>query len=324
MAGLSLADIDRWNAGDIGAVFGLCTSVSDHCSDTATSMGSLDAFKDWNGDAAELAQDSVHRTCRDLSSNAELARKVGEAARNAEGEVTAIKRRVAELRDEAAANGLIIDPQSDTVSDPHPPVMRGWSQSDKEAYRNEIVGLQFRVNAVIVAASKADHDLASAIDLADGEDVDPWWKPTPDELTLGGVAAGTSAKTDLVRGIWSAAMGEHPTGVDARIAPWLRELGESKGLRGISKVGGAVGVLTAIPAVVADVGEGDSVPEAVTREGAGLVAGMVAGGEAGAAIGGWAGTVVPGAGNVIGIGAGAIIGGLVGLGTSKAIGHLWN
>lgn len=77
---------------------------------------------------------------------------------------------------------------------------------------------------------------------------------------------------------------------------------------------GVVGAVTAVPAVMSDIHDGNSVPEAVTREAAGTGAALVFGGAAGtlaadAAAGAAIGSVIPGAGTAVGLVAGAVVGG---------------
>lgn len=93
----------------------------------------------------------------------------------------------------------------------------------------------------------------------------------------------------------------------------------------MSRVGGVVGALTAIPSVFADHAEGNSWGESVTREGAAtatsLVAGAYAGAEAGAAIGTMLG---PGYGTVAGFVVGAGVGIISSYVTSKGVDWLWD
>ncbi|NED61263.1 hypothetical protein G3I15_10030, partial [Streptomyces sp. SID10244] len=107
----------------------------------------------------------------------------------------------------------------------------------------------------------------------------------------------------------------------AKIAPWLEEVGKLK----VSRVGGAVGVLTAIPSVFADRGEGNSWGEAITREGAATATGLVGGAYAGAEVGAMVGTAIgPGVGTAVGLIVGAAAGAGLSWATSKGIDSLWH
>ena len=84
-----------------------------------------------------------------------------------------------------------------------------------------------------------------------------------------------------------------------------------------------------MPAVLSDVKDGNSVPEAVTREaagtGAGLYMGAVAGGFATDAMAGAAiGSVIPGAGTAVGLVVGAGVGAMSAFGVSKVVEMGWN
>ena len=336
---LSIADIDRWSIGEINTVFGTAMDVKNHSLAASDQLGSLSAFQSWRGPAADAARESVGRTRADLDRHGEKAGKVADAARKAEGDIIAVRQRLQALRDEAAANGLVIDPHSDTVIDPHPPDMKGWAEADKVAYYNEITDLQHRVLELLVAADTADGELASAIKQAMGNE--PFtWRPSSRDLVLSGTAATQSAGTDIVRDIWLKGIGKNPTDLDKKLIPWIDDIGKAKGLSGI---GGAVGVLTAVPAVFSDhYNDEESWGESIAREGTGAAAGVAtdvgvtsvgeglasvagigaASGEA-AADGAAIGSIIPGPGTV----AGAVLGALAGAGaaflTSKGVEKLW-
>ncbi|MGC5255901.1 hypothetical protein ACPXCG_06075 [Gordonia sp. DT218] len=298
-------------------------------------MGKLTAFETWNSSAGDAARESVSKTRKDLDRHGEVATRVADAARRAEGEIDQVKESLKRLRADVAKYGFVLDANSDTIFDPHPPNMDDWPAEKVKAYHDALERLQFELLAVLTAAVVADHDLAKAIDAADGDvkgDVD--WAPSTGDVVLGSTAGLTGAKADIIRDIWLKSIGENPTGVNAKILPWLEDIGRMKG---ISKIGGVVGVLTAVPSVFADHDEGNSWSEAITREtastavgvGTGTVAAagasaamasIIAGTEVGATIG----SVVPGAGTIVGAIAGAAIGGTAAFFTSKGIDALWD
>ncbi|MGZ8178896.1 hypothetical protein ACXVUM_13285 [Williamsia sp. SKLECPSW1] len=336
---LCIADIDRWSIGEINTVFGTSMDVKNHSLAAADQLGSLSAFQSWRGPAADAARESVGKTRADLDRHGEKAGKVADAARKAEADIIAVRHRLTALRAEADANGLVIDPHTDTVSDPHPPDMQGWAEADKVAYYNEITDLQRRVLELLVAADTADGELASAIKQAMGGE--PFtWKPSSRDLVLSGTAATQSAGTDIVRDIWLKGIGENPTDLDKKVIPWIADIGKVKGLSG---AGGAVGVLTAVPAVFSDhYNDDESWGESIAREGAGTAAGVAtdagfasageslatiagvgaASGEA-AADGAVIGSIVPGPGTVAGAAVGAVAGAVAAYFTSKGVEKIW-
>jgi len=91
-------------------------------------------------------------------------------------------------------------------------------------------------------------------------------------------------------------------------------------LNGFSRLARVVGGAAAVPAVMSDIHDGNSVAEAVTREGVGLAAGLGSGAAAGALIG----SVVPGAGTAVGVVVGAVVGGGASLLASKGVEQLWH
>lgn len=146
----------------------------------------------------------------------------------------------------------------------------------------------------------------------------------------GAVAGGTA---DGVRQAAIKAIGQGPTtgpgAADPGLLKWLEDpsIGGFE-LKGFSRLGGVVAAAAAVPAVMSDVHDGNSVAEAVTREGAGTAAGLYMGAVTGGFLadvvaGGTIGSVVPGAGTAIGLLAGAVAGGATALGMSKGIDLVW-
>ena len=321
MGKLCIADIDRWDTGAIATVFGISTNIADHSLTTSGHLGNLSVFETWNSDASDAARESVGKTRKDLDRHSDIAKKVGDAARKAEQEVQEVKNALRKLRADIAAAGFVLDPHTDVISDPHPERTECMTDEAAQEYVATLERLNFELASVLTAAACADHDLATAIKNADGEWNIVQWKPSAADVLMGSAGSISGTKTDIIQEIWRASMGEHPTGVNAKIAPWLEEVGKLK----VSRVGGAVGVLTAIPSVFADRAEGNSWGEAITREGAatatGLVAGAYAGAQAGAVIGSF--VPIPGVGTAAGLVVGAGAGVLVSYATSKGVDWLW-
>ncbi|MBD1320550.1 hypothetical protein [Gordonia hankookensis] len=321
MGKLCIADIDRWDTGAIAHVFGISTNIADHSLNTSGKLGTLSVFETWNSDAAVAAHKSVGVTRKDLDRHGDIATKVGEAARKAEQEVQDVKNSLKKLRADIAAAGFVLDPHTDVISDPHPERTECMSDEAAKEYIATLGRLNFELAAVLTAADCADHDLATAIRNADGDWNIVQWKPSKADLIMGSAGAISGTKTDIIQEIWRASMGEHPTGIDAKIAPWLEEVGKLR----VSRAGGAFGVLTAIPSVFADRAEGNSWGEAITREGAATATGLVAGAYLGAQAGAVAGTFVPlpGVGTAAGLVVGATVGFLASYATSKGVDSLW-
>lgn len=157
----------------------------------------------------------------------------------------------------------------------------------------------------------------------------PGLTPTKGDVLIaaaGGVSGGTAD------GVRQAALkliaespGSGPGKVDPGLLKWLEDpkIGGFE-LKGLSRMGGVVAVASAVPAVMSDIHDGNSVAEAVTREGVGTGLGLVAGAIAGdMAAGALAGSVVPGAGTAVGLVVGAGVGAFVALGGSKVVEAAW-
>ncbi|EUA54533.1 hypothetical protein I553_1327 [Mycobacterium xenopi 4042] len=103
----------------------------------------------------------------------------------------------------------------------------------------------------------------------------------------GAVAGGTAegVRQTTLRLI-NESPGTGPGKADPGLLKWFEDpkIGGIE-LKGFSRVGGVVAAASAVPAVMSDIHDGDSVAEAVTREGAGVAAGLWAGAETGALIG---------------------------------------
>jgi len=147
----------------------------------------------------------------------------------------------------------------------------------------------------------------------------------------GAVAGGTAdgvrqATTNLI----NESPGTGPGKADPALLKWLEDpkIG-GVDLTGFSRIGGVVAAVSAVPSVMSDIHDGNSVPEAVTREAAGAGAGLWAGGVAGGFLadvvaGGTIGSVIPGAGTAVGVVAGAVVGAGAALGASKLVEWAWD
>jgi hypothetical protein len=158
--------------------------------------------------------------------------------------------------------------------------------------------------------------------------------PTKRDLAIaaaGAVAGGTAegvrqATTKLI----AESPGTGPGKADPGLLKWLEDTKVGGvNLTGFSRVGGLVAAVSAVPAVVSDVHDGNSVAEAVTREAGGAAAGLWAGSLAGglaadAAAGATIGSVVPGAGTAVGLVAGAVVGAGASFLASKGIDAIWD
>ncbi|WP_236147267.1 hypothetical protein [Mycolicibacterium sp. CH28] len=362
---LTVADIERWNAGDVREVFHAANSRAQASFDAADGLASLPAFQSWGGQAAEAAKVAIGQTRRDLDAHGNEASAVADAARTAADNIERIKSELASLKADAESLGMEIDPTSDTVL-PGPSVRNPMEAELKQAQ------LQPRLDKIVAEANLVDMALANAINMAAGKTAIPsdaptgtaaipgspprslsdmllpttaeapesagesgsHWVPTKTDVLIGSAGAIAGGTADGVRQAALSLINESPgTGpgkADPGLLKWLEDMKiGGVELRGVSRVGGVVGAASAIPAVMSDIHDGNSVPEAVTREAAGTGAALVAGGffgglAADAAAGAAIGSVIPGAGTAVGLVVGAGAGAVAALLASKGVEAIWD
>jgi hypothetical protein len=160
---LTVADIERWDAGDVRAVFHAATSRAQAAADAANGLATLPAFTTWGGVAAEAARDAIGKTRRDLDAHGQEALAVANAARKAADEIERIKLELATLKADAASLGMEIDSVSGRVL--AGPKVRG---NPMEVLLKE-AQLQPRLDKIVAEANLVDGALANAINMADGK-----------------------------------------------------------------------------------------------------------------------------------------------------------
>ncbi|GAY19450.1 TNT domain-containing protein [Mycobacterium sp. shizuoka-1] len=173
---LTVADIERWNAGDVREVFHAATSRAQAAFDAADGLATLPAFASWGGESAEAAKRAIGQTLTDLDAHGNEALAVAEAARSAADNIERIKSELATLKADAESLGMEIDPVSGTVL-PGPKIRDPMEAELKQAQ------LQPRLDKIVAEANLIDMALANAINMAGGK--------TPIPPSLPGTASGT-------------------------------------------------------------------------------------------------------------------------------------
>ena len=190
---LTIADIERWDAGDVREVFHAATSRAQAVQDAANGLAELPAFATWGGEAAEAAKKAIGRTRADLDAHGREALAVANAARSAADEIERLRSTLATLKADAAALGMEIDPVSGrVVAGP------GFSGNPMELLIKQ-QQLQPRVDALVAEANLVDMALANAIDMASGDTpipADPA-ASTPREVLAGGVTTDSKQPENL-------------------------------------------------------------------------------------------------------------------------------
>lgn len=310
MGGLSLADIAKWDPVAIGEVAQTAQKLAVGVTESAQPLANMPVFATWTGTAASSAQwamrDSVEKAERFVGAT----KLVGGAASMAQAVIEGLVRALVDIRMRASAHGFRINDVAGTVeiaiSTAH------WSDEDFAQLKASQRELQARVDKLITEANHADDELARMLNKVADDGKKSIWAVDSKDVNSIVVGYLVGAKVDMLGDFGKALLKD----TDSRLLPWLEEIGKLK----ISRVGIVGNVVMLIPAIIQDVGGGDSMTKAVTKE----VGGTLAGIGAAAATGAVAGSVIPVGGTAIGAVGGVIIGTGVALLTTKGIGALFD
>jgi len=187
VTGLSVADIDRWQPGDVREVFHAARSRNEANQLASQALATLPAFQTWGGAAADAAKHSVEQTRKDLDKDGREALAVAMAADRAADGIESVKAQLQRLRDALGPAGLTIDPVADKIVASSTFKGTAADLSAKQAQ------FQPTLDAILGEATVVDEELAQAIDMADGDVPIPHGTPTidrvgPDGLTPDQVA----------------------------------------------------------------------------------------------------------------------------------------
>ncbi|OHV05314.1 hypothetical protein [Mycobacterium talmoniae] len=164
--GISVAELQRWSAESVRAVFHAATDRGRAAFDVADGLAALDVFDDWGGDTAVAAKTSISQTRQDLDAHGQEAMAVAHAAKTAADGIEALQARLRALIAEADQHALVVNPStsrvefSDHVTNPVDALITA-------------LDLQHRLDALLADADALDDTLATAINMADGDAVIP-------------------------------------------------------------------------------------------------------------------------------------------------------
>ena len=187
MTGLSVADIDRWQPGDVREVFHAARNRNEANQLASHALATLPAFQSWGGEAADAAKHAVEQTRKDLDKDGREALAVAMAADRAADGIESVKAQLQRLRDALGPAGLTIDPVGDKIVASSTFKGTAADLSAKQAQ------FQPQLDAILGEATVVDEELAQAIEMADGDVPIPHATPTidrvgPDGLTPDQVA----------------------------------------------------------------------------------------------------------------------------------------
>ncbi|MBW0016139.1 MAG: hypothetical protein JO236_01110 [Mycobacterium sp.] len=161
---LTLADIDTWDAAAIDQVFAAATARAEGAETAGNTVGDLLSFLPWEGRAADAARDSAHLAKITLVDHGELCRRVAEAAQRASAEIADLKYRLAQVRADADQAFITIDSRTGALTR-KTAVLTVSQMRHQQSVTAELPG---RIAQLLDDADAADHDLAAAIEIADG------------------------------------------------------------------------------------------------------------------------------------------------------------
>lgn len=165
---LTIADIDRWSAGDVREVFHAAQSRADAAREAADGLATLPAFEGWGGEASGAAQKANERRRKDLDAHGRESIAVARAAGQAADGIEAVQGRLANLRAKADQLGMQLNAASNTFE------RAPGSTLNASQMLTALLELQPELNAVLADGNAVDKQLADAIKMATGE------SPIPD------------------------------------------------------------------------------------------------------------------------------------------------
>jgi hypothetical protein len=188
VTGLSVADIDRWQPGDVREVFHAARSRNEANQLASQNLATLPAFQSWGGVAADAAKHAVEQTRKDLDKDGREALAVAMAADRAADGIESVKAQLQRLRDALGPAGLTIDPVGDKI-------VASSSFKGTAADLSKLQAqFQPQLDAILGEATVVDEELAQAIEMADGDVPIPHGTPTIDRVGPDGLTPDQVAK----------------------------------------------------------------------------------------------------------------------------------
>ena len=163
---LTVADIDRWNAQAVREVFHAASARAEVTFEASRQLAALSIFANSGGKTAEAAAHHNAGIRRDLDAHGNEALAVARAADRAADGIVKVQSELAALRHAAAAAELTIDALINRVV-PIPGLRSTEAQwAPTLAKQTE---LQAELDAIMAEANAVDEELASAVNMADGD-----------------------------------------------------------------------------------------------------------------------------------------------------------
>jgi hypothetical protein len=182
---LSVADIDRWNPGDVREVFHATRSRAEAAKEAANGIAQLPAFGTWGGDASQAAKDAIGQTRKDMDAHGNETLAVARAADRAADDIEGLKGKLSNLRNCAHRLRMELDAATNSFV---PAAGSSLTAADVALAEAE---LQPQLTALLAEAAGIDDELAQAINMATGKTPIPQTGPVvdPEGLTPTQVAS---------------------------------------------------------------------------------------------------------------------------------------
>jgi uncharacterized protein YukE len=344
MTELTPNDVRRWDAEAVLKVFHVANArgqTLDRFGEDLGQTGQL--LAEWHGEAGSAFHGSLGKLRTDIERDGQESRQVAGAVGTCWEDVKVCKSMMSAVDETAETLGFTITEDWKVGVGDTAVLLMGAPEAELQ---RQI--LQTDLDAVKVKAHATDHELAAAMRAAVSDGAfgsgggvaglpptpasgadghagqDPGLTLTKGDVAIGAAGAVAGGTAEGVSKATLGLIGESPGTGRGEVPPgllkWLQDPKiAGVELPGFSRIGVVAGVASAVPAVMSNIHDGNSVAEAVTREGAGVAAGLVAGAELGAL----AGSIVPGAGTAAGVVAGAVIGAGASLLASKVVDMVW-
>jgi hypothetical protein len=162
---LTVADIERWNAESVRDVFHAASARGQATLEVSRELNSLSVFDTWEGATAEARKRTNATVRQDLDAHGNESMAVARAAGKAADDIEHVQSELRSLRQDATSLHMTIDPVSNKIvpSEKMPPMEALIAESQ----------LQPRLDKILADANAVDAELASAINMAEGN------TPTP-------------------------------------------------------------------------------------------------------------------------------------------------
>jgi hypothetical protein len=163
---LTVADVERWNAGAVRDVFHAATARGNATLEASRQLSTLSVFDTWDGLTAEARKHTNASIRQDLDAHGNESLAVAKAAGKAADDIEKVQSALRALRADATQLHMTIDAASNQIvpAEKMPPM---------EAEIAEMQ-LQPRLNKILADATAVDAELAAAINTAEGN------TPVPD------------------------------------------------------------------------------------------------------------------------------------------------